>query len=92
MRRVPVGVATATIISGVLVLGGVIMFLAARPTGTAPFGWFAYQPLAGAAFFPGSLITLTPLMVAAATIGIIGLVGLGAIAGYLLGRRHQAAP
>jgi hypothetical protein len=81
----------ATIISSVFLLGGVIMFFAARPAGTAPLGWFAYQPLAGAAFFPGSLITLTPLMVAAAAIGIIGLVGLGAIAGYLLGRRHQAA-
>lgn len=83
---------TATIISGVLLVGGVIMFFAARPTGTAPFGWFAYQPLAGAAFFPGSLIVLTPLMVAAATVGIVGLVGIGAIAGYLLGRGHQAAP
>lgn len=92
MRRVSVGVVTATIISGVLLVGGVIMFFAARPTGTAPFGWFAYQPLAGAAFFPGSLIMLTPLMVAAATIAIVGLVGIGAMAGYLLGRRHQAAP
>jgi heme/copper-type cytochrome/quinol oxidase subunit 1 len=82
---------TATIISGVLLVGGVIMFFAARPTGTAPFGWFAYQPLAAAAFFPGSLIMLTPPMVAAAAIGIVGLVGIGAIAGYLLGRRHQAA-
>jgi heme/copper-type cytochrome/quinol oxidase subunit 1 len=82
---------TATTISSVLLLGGVMMFFAARPTGTAPFGWFAYQPLAGAAFFPGPLITLTPLMVAAAAIGITGLVGIGAIAGYLLGRRHQAA-
>lgn len=91
MRRVSVGVVTTTIISGVLLLGGVLMFFAVRPTGTASFNWFAYQPLAGAAFFPGSFITLTPLMVSAAAIGIIGLVGIGAITGYLLGRRHQAA-
>jgi len=86
----PVGVVTATIISGVLLLGGVIMFFAVRPTGTAPFGWFAYQPLAGAALFPGSLIVVTPLMVAAAIIGTVGLVGIGAIAGYVLGRRQPA--
>ena len=86
-----VGVVTATIISSVLLLGGVIMFFAVAPTGTASFGWFAYQPLAGTTFFPGSLVVLTPLMATAAVVGIIGLVGIGAVAGYLLGRRHQAA-
>ena len=91
MRRMSAGVVTATIISGTLLLGGVITFLAVRPTGAASFGWFAYQPLAGATFFPGSLVVLTPLMAAATVVGIVGLVGLGAIAGYVLGRRHRAA-
>ncbi len=92
MRGMSVGVVVATIASGLLLLGGVIMFVAASPTGTASFGWFAYQPLAGAAFFPGSLVVMTPLMAAAAAIGVAGLVGLGAIAGYVLGRRQHAAP
>jgi heme/copper-type cytochrome/quinol oxidase subunit 1 len=87
----PVGVVTATIISSMLLLGGGIMFFAVSPTGTTPFGWFAYQPLAGAAFFPGSLVMLTPLMAAAAVVSVIGLVGIGAITGYVLGRRHRAA-
>lgn len=91
MRRMSVGVATATITAGTLLLGGVVMFFAVSPTGTASFGWFAYQPLAGATFFPGSLVVLTPLMAVAATVGIVGLVGLGAITGYVLGRRHRAA-
>jgi heme/copper-type cytochrome/quinol oxidase subunit 1 len=85
------GVVIATIISGALLLGGVIMFLAVSPTGAASFGWFAYQPLAGATFFPGSLVVLTPPMAAATVVGTVGLVGLGAIAGYVLGRRHRAA-
>jgi len=84
-----VGVATAAIISGLLVLVGVILFVAASPTGTASFGWFAYQPIAGAAFFPGSLVVLTPLTAAGAAICVAGLVGLGVIAGYLLGRCHS---
>ncbi|MDZ8173222.1 hypothetical protein [Microbacterium xanthum] len=91
MHKVSVGVVTASIISGVLLVGGLLMFFLTRPTGTAPFGWFAYQPLAEAAFFPGSLIMLTPLMVAAATISIVGLMGVGTVAGYLLGRRHRTA-
>ncbi len=91
MRRMSVGVVTATIISGALLLGGAVMFFAVSPTGATSFGWFAYQPLAGATFFPGSLVVLTPQMAAAATVCIVGLVGLGAIAGYVLGRRHRAA-
>jgi heme/copper-type cytochrome/quinol oxidase subunit 1 len=90
MHRTPIGVIAATIISGVLLLGGVIMFFATSPTGAASFGWFAYQPLAGAAFFPGSLVVLTPLMATAAVIGIVGLLGFGATVGYVLGRRRPA--
>ena len=86
-----VGLATATIVSGVLLLAAVIMFVVASPTGTASFGWFAYQPLAGAAYFPGSLVILTPLMVTAIVVGVVGLVGVAAIGGYVLGRRRRSA-
>ena len=90
MRRMSVGLAIAAIISGLLVIGGVILFVVASPRGTASFGWFAYQPIAGAAFFPGSLVVLTPLTAAGAAICVAGLVGLGVIAGFLLGRRYSA--
>ncbi|WP_194396864.1 hypothetical protein [Microbacterium atlanticum] len=86
--RVPVGAVVIAIISGVLLLGGAIVLFASSAAEAASFGWFAYQPLAGAVFFPGSLIVMTPLMTTAAAVGIIGLVGLGATAGYVLGRRR----
>ena len=88
MRRKPVGLVIASIVSGLLVLGGVALFIANSPTSTASFGWFAYQPLSGAAFFPGSLIVLTQPSAVGIAIGVAGLVGLGVIAGFLLGRRH----
>lgn len=87
-----VGLASAAMITGLLVLGGVILFIAASPTGTAAFGWFAYQPIAGATFFPGSLVVLTPLTAAGAAICVAGLVGLGGVAGFLLGRRRPISP
>ncbi len=83
---------TVAIISGALLVGGAILFAAASPTEAASFGWFAYQPLAGATFFPGSLIVLTPPMAMASLLGILGLVGLGGTAGYVLGRRRRTAP
>lgn len=88
MRRMPMGLVIAAVIAGLLVLGGVILYVAADPTGTASLGWFAYQPIAGAAIFPGSLVALTPLTAAGAAIAVVGLIGLGIIAGFFLGRRH----
>lgn len=88
MRRMSVGLATVAIISGLLVVGGVIVFVAASPAATASFGWFAYQPIADATFYPGSLVVLTPLTAAGAGISVAGLVGLGVVAGFLLGRRR----
>ena len=90
-----VGLAAAAMISSLLVLGGVIMFIAASPTGpagTAAFGWFAYQPIAGATFVPGSLVVLTPLTATGAAICVAGLVGLGGVAGFLLGLRRPISP
>jgi len=91
MRRMSVGLLIAAIFSGLLVLGGVTLYIAASSTDTASFGWFAYQPLSRAAFFPGSLVVLTPLTAAAIAVAVAGLVGLGVIAGFLLGRRHPVA-
>ena len=91
MRRMPVGVVTAAIVCGVLLLGGVILFLSSNPGDAASFGWFAYQPLADATFIPGSLIVLTPLRATAAAISVVGLVGIGAVAGYVLGRGRRNA-
>ncbi|TQK20546.1 hypothetical protein FBY40_3083 [Microbacterium sp. SLBN-154] len=88
MRRTPVGLVIAAIISGLLVLGGVILYVAGSSAGMASFGWFAYQPISGAAFFPSSLVVLTPLTAAGVAIAIAGLLGFGVIAGFLLGRRH----
>ncbi|AZC12870.1 hypothetical protein [Microbacterium sp. ABRD28] len=88
MRRMPVGLVIAAIIAGVLVLGGVILYIAGSSAGTASFGWFAYQPISGAAFFPSSLVVLTPLTATGAAIAIAGLIGFGVIAGFIVGRRH----
>ncbi|WP_322411693.1 hypothetical protein [Microbacterium invictum] len=88
MRRMPGGLVIAAIIAGLLVLGGITVYLVGNSAGAASFGWFAYQPLAGAAFFPSSLVVLTPLMVAGVAIAVAGLLGFGIIAGFLLGRRH----
>ncbi|MCT9821024.1 hypothetical protein N3K63_12115 [Microbacterium sp. W1N] len=88
MRRTPIGLVIAAVVSGLFFLGGAIVLLTAGPTQTASFGWFAYQPLAAATFVPESLVILTPLAAAAGMFAVAGLVGLGVIGGFLLGRRR----
>lgn len=62
---------------------GMIVWVLTRPVGFASFGWFAYAPLSGTTFVPGSsrLVVMSVLL----GVGTL-LVGLGG--GFLLGRRR----
>lgn len=91
MHRMSVRAVIAVIIFGVLLIGSVIVFIAAAPAATASFGWFAYQPLAAQTYLPGVIVVLSPLMLTAATIGVAGLVGLSVMAGYGIGQRRRTA-
>ncbi|MFV0375627.1 hypothetical protein [Microbacterium sp.] len=90
MRRIPVGLIVAATACLALVVGGTVMMIMAVPGETASFGWFAYQPTAGMTVRPDALIILTPLTGAGIALVILGLVLLGGIVGFLLGRRRGA--
>lgn len=91
MHRPSFRAAIAAISFGVLTLGGVIMFIATAATATASFGWFAYQPLAAEAYFPGAVVVLTPLMATAVAISIVDIAGLSLVAGYSISQRRDGA-
>ena len=65
--------------AGVIVAAGAVMIVIRlyTPTGTASFGWFAYQPLADAAFTPGGFaVVLSRIAVVGWIVFAVGLVKL----------------
>jgi len=78
--------------AGVIVAAGAVIIVIGlfTPMGTASFGWFAYQPLADATFFPGgSAVVLSRITVAGWIIFAVGLVWLAFLAGRIAGRRSR---
>lgn len=78
--------------AGVIVAAGAIMIGIGllTPMGTASFGWFAYQPLADAAFVPGgSAVVISRITVAGWIIFAVGLVVVAFLAGRIAGRRSR---
>lgn len=60
------------------------------PSGPAAFGWFAYQPLAHAAFVPGGqAMIVSHVAVAGWVVFGIGVASLAFLAGHVIGRRSQ---
>lgn len=78
----------ALIVSGMFVIGGAVLLLVSNQA-PASFGWFAYQPMTNSLFMPGSLVVLTPSALMGAAVAVLGLLGLTAVSGYLLGRRAR---
>jgi hypothetical protein len=80
----------AWVIAGVVVAAGLVALFIGWMTPVA-FGWFAYQPLANAAFVPGgsgtyvSSITLTGTVLLA-----LGCIGLAFLAGWRLGADRRS--
>jgi hypothetical protein len=90
MQRMPASLLVALILAGVLVVTGALVILLA-PQASASFGWFAYQPLSDAVFFPGGFIVLTQTAIVGGVLAIVGLIGLAAVVGFALGRRRRVA-
>lgn len=79
----------ALLISAILIVAGVVIVVVGSPSSTASFGWFAYQPLAGATYVPSGFTLTTPLTSAALAMIVVGLIGLSGSVGFLLGRRAR---
>jgi heme/copper-type cytochrome/quinol oxidase subunit 1 len=77
------------ILSGVLVVGGVVLVAVSSQT-PASFGWFAYQPMSGSLFAPGGFVVLTQPAIVGAFVAGVGVVGLSAATGFMVGRRVRA--
>lgn len=88
MQRMPASVIVALVLSALLVVAGLLLIVAA-PQASASFGWFAYQPLSESVFIPGGFIVLTQPVIIGAAVGVLGLVGLGVVLGFVLGRRPR---
>lgn len=60
------------------------------PVGAASFGWFAYQPLANAAFLSGgSAFVLSQITAGGFLVLAVGLIALAYLAGRASGRRSR---
>ncbi|MBN9153327.1 MAG: hypothetical protein J0J05_05020 [Microbacterium sp.] len=90
MRRRSVAPLIVIACAVVLVAVGAIL-VAASPSNVASFGWYAYQPLAGAVFLPGGLMVTNPWAAAGLSLGAVGLIGLSGGIGFLLGQRRRRA-
>ncbi|MFD4421914.1 hypothetical protein ACFWN7_10475 [Agromyces sp. NPDC058484] len=90
MQRMSGTVLVALILSGVLVVGGALLVVVSSQA-PASFGWFAYQPLPDSVFVPGSFVVLAQTAVVGAAVTGGGLIGLGGVVGFALGRRSRVA-
>ncbi|RHA39818.1 hypothetical protein D1825_11305 [Cellulomonas rhizosphaerae] len=68
-----------------LVVGG--GWLVWHSSRSATFGWFAYAPLSESVYSPGILTTTDWVGLALVAVGLLAL---GAVGGYALGRRRGA--
>ncbi|MDM7829930.1 hypothetical protein [Cellulomonas edaphi] len=77
-------VAAALLAVALVGVGGWLLWRASR---TAAYGWFAYSPMSG--------VVTTQGHTTSARLGLallaIGLLGLGGVGGYVLGRRRPRA-
>ena len=89
MPRMHTALLVVLILSGVLVVGGVVLVAVASQTPTT-FGWFAYQPMSDSLFVPGGFVVLTQPAVVGAVVTGAGVVGLSAATGFMFGRRVRA--
>lgn len=77
-------------IAAAVTAGGILLVLfdALITKPQASFGWFAYQPLAAAAYFETRGTVVSPPMWAGMAVAVIGLLALA----FLLGRRSATPP
>lgn len=80
----------AWVIAGaVAVAGGIVAAVGLLTPVT--FGWFAYQPLANAAFAPGgSGVFLSPTTIVGSVILTLGLIALAFLGGVRAGSRRRS--
>ncbi|WP_138067596.1 hypothetical protein [Cellulomonas rhizosphaerae] len=73
------------VLAVLLVVGG--GWLVWHSSRSATFGWFAYAPLSESVYSPGILTTTDWVGLALVAVGLLAL---GAVGGYALGRRRGA--
>ncbi|MBA8817571.1 heme/copper-type cytochrome/quinol oxidase subunit 1 [Microbacterium halimionae] len=81
-------------VSAILVVAGALVFLQQQflqAQNPASFGWFAYQPLANQVFFGPDTVVLSSSAVWGGVVCAVGVVGLAALLGFVLGRRGRRA-
>jgi len=76
--------AVAALAALLVVGGGWLVWHSSRP---ATFGWFAYAPMSETVYSPGVLTTTDWVGLALVAVGLLAL---GAVGGYALGRRRGA--
>lgn len=89
MPRMHTALLVVLILSGVLVAGGVVLVAVSSQT-PASFGWFAYQPMSDSLFVPGGFVVLTQPAIVGVVVTGVGVVGLSAATGFMVGRRVRA--
>lgn len=80
------------VVSAVALIAGFVLILVgiATPVSVASSGWFAYQPLANAAFVPGSAgMAVAPVTAVGFTLFVVGLVGVAFLAGIRVGAHRR---
>lgn len=81
------------VVSAVALIAGFVLILIgiATPVSVSSFGWFAYQPLANAAFVPGiGGMAIAPVTAIGFTLFTVGLVGVAFLAGIRVGARGRS--
>ena len=81
--------AAAWAIAGVLVLTGAVVLIVGLLTPVS-YGWFAYQPLADAAFTPGGGdVVLSRVTIIGSILLTMGLLALAFLAGWRTGAKRS---
>lgn len=88
MQRFPAALLVALILSGVLIVGGVLLIVGSSQASLS-VGWFAYQPLSDSVLIPGGFVVLTQPAVVGAAVTAVGLIGSAGAVGFALGRRGR---
>lgn len=81
------------VVSAVALVAGFVLILVgiATPVTMSSFGWYAYQPLANAAFVPGNGgMAVAPVTAVGFTLFVVGLVGVAFLSGIRVGAKQRA--
>ncbi|AEE44910.1 hypothetical protein [Cellulomonas fimi] len=84
MPTTPAPTRRRAVLAGILLVSTTLLVVGLWRTWTVPFGWFAYAPLSQVTYGGGAWETRLPTLLV-----LVGALGVGAVAGYALGRRRS---